>query len=108
MSGHDEALVEKAARTLAGLAPNEAWPTNEALGGSLTGTRDDEYRDAMRDDARAVLDAVADEIRAEGWDEAIEAVVWCLDNGEPSPAAALAYVHKNNPHRAALATGSEK
>lgn len=40
------------------------------------------------------------QMKAEAWDEAIEAVAWCLDNGESSTAAALAYVHKNNRHRA--------
>lgn len=37
--------------------------------------------------------------QADAWDEAVQAVAWCLDNGEPSAAAALAYVVKNNPYR---------
>lgn len=50
---------ETAARALAQLGPDEDWPTNEALGGNPTGTRDDEYRAAMLDDADRVLAAVA-------------------------------------------------
>ena len=55
----DLTLREVAARALAGLAPGEDWPTNEALGGNLTGTRDDEFRAAMLDQAADVLAAVA-------------------------------------------------
>lgn len=51
---------ETAARALAQLGPDEDWPTNEALGGNPTGTRDDEFRASMLDDADAVLAAVAD------------------------------------------------
>lgn len=49
--------VERMARELAGLEPGEAWPTNAALGGNLTGTRDDEFRAAMEEDARNWLTA---------------------------------------------------
>ena len=52
----DEA-VERVAR-LACLEPGEEWPSNEALGGNLTGTRDHEYRDGMRDQAREAIDAL--------------------------------------------------
>ena len=48
------------ARALAQMEPGEEWPTNAALGGGLTGTRDDEYRAAMQDDADAALAAVAE------------------------------------------------
>lgn len=51
---------ETAARALAQLGLDEDWPTNEALGGNPTGTRDDEFRASMLDDADAVLAAVAD------------------------------------------------
>lgn len=51
----DEEAVERGARALADLDPDEDWPTNEELGGSLIGTRDDEYRDGKREDARRVL-----------------------------------------------------
>jgi hypothetical protein len=51
------AAVEAAARALAELAPDEEWPTNEALGGNPTGTRDDEYRAALLDDARNAVAA---------------------------------------------------
>jgi len=37
--------------------------------------------------------------RAEAWDEAIQAVAWCLDNGEPSAPAALVYTAEHNPYR---------
>ena len=61
MSTHEptEAEIEAAARSLAGLEDGEPWPSNEALGGGLTGTRDDEYRNASRADARAALIAAA-------------------------------------------------
>lgn len=52
-----DAAVEVAARALAQLEPGEEWPPNAALGGNLTGTRDDEYRSAMEDSAREVLQA---------------------------------------------------
>lgn len=61
MSDATEAEVEAVARALARLDPGEDWPTNFALGGGLTGALDDEYRSAMRDQAReaiAALDAV--------------------------------------------------
>lgn len=56
----DEA-VERVARLLACLEPGEEWPSNEALGGNLTGTRDHEYRDGMRDQAREAIDALLGE-----------------------------------------------
>ena len=52
-----DAEVEAAARSLASLAPGEEWPSNETLGGNATGTRDDEYRETLRDIARDVLAA---------------------------------------------------
>lgn len=47
--------------------------------------------------AARLADAQAREARA--WGEAIQAVAWCLDNGEPSAAAALAYAAEHNPYR---------
>ena len=47
-------MVERAALAL---AYADEWPTNEELGGSLTGTRDDELRDSCRDEARRILEA---------------------------------------------------
>ncbi|SDQ47752.1 hypothetical protein SAMN04488565_2627 [Leucobacter chromiiresistens] len=44
--GVPEEQIEAAARALACLEPGEDWPTNGELGGSPTGTRDDEYRTA--------------------------------------------------------------
>lgn len=75
----DDALIEKAARVMACIEPGEDWPTNEALGGNLTGTRDDEYRDAMRDQAREVIEAVRDQITAEALrevDAACDRLCW--------------------------------
>ena len=72
------------ARELAQLDDGEPWPSNDELGGHhILGTRDDEYRFAMLEEARAVLNAVlphltADDLRntpagrklmAEGWDQ---------------------------------------
>lgn len=53
-------LREDVARTMAEMEPGEEWPSNETLGGSLTGTRDDEYRDAHLDQADAVLAVVVE------------------------------------------------
>lgn len=47
-------MVERAALALAYV---DEWPTNEELGGSLTGTRDDELRDSCREEARGILEA---------------------------------------------------
>lgn len=58
MTAHIKDTVEQAARVLAGLEPGEDWPTNESLGGNgFTGTRDDEYRAAMREQAQELADA---------------------------------------------------
>lgn len=35
----------------------DRWPTNEELGGGLTGTRDDEFRALYEDEADALLAA---------------------------------------------------
>ena len=53
--GEVTAAVERLAKALAQLEPDEPWPTNADLGGSLTGTRDDEFRDGKRDEARELL-----------------------------------------------------
>lgn len=53
-----DAAVERMARAIADLEPGEPWPTNEELGGGLTGTRDDEYRHECMDRAHAALDAL--------------------------------------------------
>jgi hypothetical protein len=66
-----------------------AGPVMEAVGRILASRLD------------AVRRKAGDERAEQAWDEAVEAVAWCLDNGEPSAAAALAYVHKGNPHRIA-------
>ena len=54
-------VIESAARAHAGIEPGDDWPTNAALGGSLTGTRDDEYRAGMREQATDVF-LTADEL----------------------------------------------
>lgn len=46
---------DELARVLGGVALDADWPSNADLGGSGTGTRDDEYRDAMLADADAVI-----------------------------------------------------
>ncbi|MEJ6490806.1 hypothetical protein PQI23_13875 [Leucobacter sp. USCH14] len=55
--GVPEEQIEAAARALACLEPGADWPTNGELGGSPTGTRDDEYRDGMRNQALAAMEA---------------------------------------------------
>ena len=53
----EDEIIEQAARVLTRLEPGGDWPTNETLGGGLTGTRDDEFRQEMIDQARALADA---------------------------------------------------
>ena len=82
MIDHNHPAVEAAARELAQLDAGDPWPSNDDLGGHhILGTRDDEYRFAMLEEARAVLNTVlphltaddlrdtdaAEEIRTEGW-----------------------------------------
>ena len=57
-------ITEVGARALAMLTPNEGWPTNASLGGNATGTRDDEYRAAMHEQAHMVAAAIAPLIEA--------------------------------------------
>lgn len=59
---HDDATVEAVARALAQIQPDEDWPTNEALGGGPTGTRDDEYRWATTEEARDLLAVLAERL----------------------------------------------
>ncbi|MUN54758.1 hypothetical protein GMA10_05965 [Kocuria koreensis] len=47
-------MIERAALAIAEV---DEWPTNEELGGNLTGTRDEEFRDQYIDMARAALEA---------------------------------------------------
>jgi hypothetical protein len=56
--------IEALARELACLEPGEDWPSNEALGGSPTGTRDNEFRSGMREQAADHLKVVAPLIAA--------------------------------------------
>lgn len=58
--------VEALARELAQLDDGEPWPSNDELGGHhILGTRDDEYRFAMLEEARAVLNAVLPHLTAD-------------------------------------------
>lgn len=52
-----EVTDEMVERGALGLVDGDEWPTNEELGGNLTGTRDDEFRDSCREEARRVLEA---------------------------------------------------
>ena len=54
----DEA-VEAAALEMSGF---DSWPSNGELGGGPTGTRDDEFRSANIEDARAALQAAVDAV----------------------------------------------
>ena len=59
-------IREDLARYLADIEDGEDWPTNEALGGNLTGTRDDEYRSAFLEQADELLASpVIDRVRAD-------------------------------------------
>jgi len=78
MTARDD-VIEAVARILADLEPGEDWPTNEELGGNLTGTRDDEYHSQMLEQARAVRDAVLDEVIATV--DASPAVTWAGSGG---------------------------
>lgn len=61
-----EQAIEAAAKALAELEPGEDWPSNIDLGGhALLGTRDDEYKWAMEQDAKRALQAALPHIRAQ-------------------------------------------
>lgn len=51
MIDRDHPAVEALARELAFLDDGDPWPSNEELGGSPTGTRDDEFRAAQEETA---------------------------------------------------------
>ena len=58
--------VEALARELAQLDAGDPWPSNDDLGGHhILGTRDDEYRFAMLEEARAVLNAALPHLTAD-------------------------------------------
>lgn len=54
----DEDMVERVARELAYMEPDEEWPSNSDLGGGPCGTRDDEYRAGMHEQAREIIAVV--------------------------------------------------
>ena len=65
--------VEALARELAQLDAGEPWPSNDELGGHhILGTRDDEYRFAMLEEAREVLDAVLPHLAVDDLPNALE------------------------------------
>lgn len=47
----------------------------------------------------AELDPLLQNARAEGWDEAVKALAWCLIERHTHPDVGLPYVAKNNPYR---------
>lgn len=53
----DVKQIDAVARQLANLEEGEPWPTNEQLGGNMTGTRDDEFRWSKQEEAEEVLSA---------------------------------------------------
>src|SRR5690625_5554059 len=60
-----EEAVEAAAKALAELEPGEDWPSNIDLGGhALLGTRDDEFKRAMEQDAKRALTAALPHLEA--------------------------------------------
>ena len=59
-----EEAIEAAAKALAHMEPGEDWPSNTDLGGhAILGTRDDEYKWAMEQDAKRALEAALPHIR---------------------------------------------
>ena len=53
--------IERLALALIAEEGEEGWPTNEELGGNLTGDRDVEFRDAWLAGAKEVIDALLGE-----------------------------------------------
>lgn len=94
MIDRDHPAVEALARELAFLDDGDPWPSNEDLGGSLAGTRDDEFRAAQEETAVEHIGVVlphlesateenlarlrhtpaGQELLAEGWDALIESM----------------------------------
>ena len=116
--------VEALARELAQLDAGDPWPSNDDLGGHhILGTRDDEYRFAMLEEAREVLNATLPHLdaedlrdtpagralRAEGWRAALaqlDALAQSYDDkGDHLMAGDLRFVHgriaRHNPYRKA-------
>ena len=107
--------VEAAARELAQLDAGDPWPSNDDLGGHhILGTRDDEYRFAMLEEARAVLNTVlphltaddlrhtdaAEEIRTEGWQQG-----WAAGRDLDGDEDAIPYLRNTPAGRALMAEG---
>lgn len=60
-----ETAIQAAAEALAELEPGEDWPSNIDLGGhAILGTRDDEYKWAMEQDATRALTAALPHLEA--------------------------------------------
>ena len=107
--------VEAAARELAQLDAGDPWPSNDDLGGHhILGTRDDEYRFAMLEEARAVLNTVlphltaddlrntdaAEEIHTEGWQQG-----WAAGRDLDGDEDAIPYLRNTPAGRALMAEG---
>ena len=98
LGGRYDDVIERAARAHASIEPGGDWPTNAALGGNLTGTRDDEYRAGMREQAAEVLAAVLPDLLADAWDEAVASMRY--EDGTP-----VQLVSVVNPYRPEPTTG---
>ena len=107
--------VEALARELAQLDAGDPWPSNDDLGGHhILGTRDDEYRFAMLEEAREVLNAAlphldaddlrntdaAEEIRTEGWLQG-----WAAGRDLDGDEDAIPYLRNTPAGRALMAEG---
>ena len=116
MIDRNHPAVEALARELAFLNDGDPWPSNEELGGSPTGTRDDEFRAAQEETAiehigvvlphltAATEDNLArlrdtpagKQLLAEGWEAACRKVIH-MAWADSSDAEYLA--DKGNPYR---------
>lgn len=70
----------------------------------------EDYMDFLgrpRAQSRAEFDRWLAGVKAEAWDEAMQALVWALDNGAVDFDAALQYVVANNVHRALSASAGD-
>ena len=109
--------VEALARELAQLDAGDPWPSTDDLGGHhILGTRDDEYRFAMLEEARAVLNAAlprrtaddlrdtdaAEEIRTEGWLQG-----WAAGRDLDGDEDATPYLRNTPAGRALMAEGRD-
>lgn len=97
--------IEAAARALADIGEGEDWPTNYVLGGNPTGTRDDEYRDAMLDDASDALTAAFPLIEAQ---VRVQIAAELLAEARPHDSKGFSAVGDAYAHAARIARGMSK